>query len=422
MRTTIVTNTALFFLVAAACSQRGQTKGETIEALTPGATTPVAPTPPASVTPPGNVTPTAVTPTSTTPSTGQTPSPTPTSAEPDGTGSDGAKASSGSSGEVSEECIPPEPVVVPCTDDLNTDEPQTPCSQWVEWGTCDESWMLERHVCDRSCGRCTEDMVVQPAYSCEPQSSGTSTPPPPTPPVMNQGPKLPPIEGGEAGFTTRYWDCCKPHCGWPGNASNPVSSCDINNNDMGGNHDASSACQGGPAHMCWNFVPITNGDNIAYAFAAHNGVGCGTCFQLDFTGESKNPKPETGHDFGSQSLKGKSMIVQVINTGGIEAGQFDLLVPGGGVGEFNACSSQWGGADLGETYGGFFLACQKEHDFEYEPARQCARDWCDRVFSDKPDLHKGCSWFVEWFALADNPTMHYKQVECPPELKQVSGL
>lgn len=191
---------------------------------------------------------------------------------------------------------------------------------------------------------------------------------------------------------------------------------------MGGNHDAASGCNGGPAHMCWNFVPTTNGDNIAYAFAAHNGVGCGTCFQLDFTGESHNPKPDTGHDFGSQSLKNKSMIVQVINTGGIEPGQFDLLVPGGGVGEFNACSSQWNTDDLGEQYGGFFLACQKEHEFEYEPSRQCAREWCDRIFSDKPDLHEGCSWFVEWFALADNPTMKYKEVPCPQELTAVSGL
>ena len=239
---------------------------------------------------------------------------------------------------------------------------------------------------------------------------------------MNEGPTLPPLDGGEMGFTTRYWDCCKPHCGWPSNASRPISSCDQNNGNMGGNHDAASACNGGPAHMCWNFGPRSNGDNIAYAFAAHNGVGCGTCFQFDFTGESHNPKPDTGHDFGSQSLKGKSMIVQVINTGGIEQGQFDLLVPGGGVGEFNACSNQWGGAELGEQYGGFFLACQKENNFEYEPSRQCAREWCERVFSDKPDLLDGCSWFVEWFALADNPTMKYKEVPCPQELSSVSGL
>jgi hypothetical protein len=322
-------------------------------------------------------------------------------------------------------CVPPEPIEVRCADNLNEDEPETPCSQWVEWGTCDESWMLERHVCDRSCGRCQGDEVIAttPAVNtCELMSTAPTSTSSGGPPIMNEGPTLPPIEGGEMGFTTRYWDCCKAHCGWPGNSGNPISSCGQDNGSLGGDHNAGSACSGGNAFMCWNYVPKTNGDNIAYAFAAHNGVGCGTCFQFDFTGESHNPKPDTGHDFGSQSLKGKSMIVQVINTGGIEPGQFDILVPGGGVGEFNACSTQWGGAELGEQYGGFFLACQKEHNFEYEPARQCARDWCDRVFSDKPDLLEGCSWFVEWFALADNPTMKYKEVPCPQELKSISGL
>lgn len=33
------------------------------------------------------------------------------------------------------------------------------------------------------------------------------------------------------GVTTRYWDCCKPSCGWPGKASvtNPVKTCDAGN-------------------------------------------------------------------------------------------------------------------------------------------------------------------------------------------------
>lgn len=421
--------------LATGCSQSGQSNTENTGSLTP------APPPNTSVPVPatsdvGGQQPVGVAPspppvspgTGDTP-TGENPSPdvppvTSPSGGPDGPGPEPQPTNTAPS---PTECEPePPPPAQTCTDNINEDEPDLPCSQWVEWGTCDESWMIERNVCDRSCGRCTGDEIVPapaPVNTCQPTASDAGAPQTPqsAPPVMTNGPKLPPIEGGQPGFTTRYWDCCKPHCGWPGNSGNPISSCDSNNNNMGGDFNAGSACTGGPAHMCWNFVPQTNGDNIAFAYAAHNGVGCGTCFQLDFTGESKNPK-EDGHDFGSQSLKGKSMIVQVINTGGIEPGQFDLLVPGGGVGEFNACSDQWGGADLGEQYGGFFLACQKEHDFEYEPARQCARDWCDRVFSDKPELHAGCSWFVEWFALADNPTMQYKEVPCPSELSSVSGL
>lgn len=418
---------ALISLVsAAACSQRQTGSGETVDALSPS-TAPSTPAPTTPATTPG-VTPSTPGTTAVTPPPPVTPTPsTPPATTSESTASNSVESSNPSEPISSEPpgpvCVEVTPDPVPCEDNLNTDEPQTPCSQWVEWGTCDEAWMSERHVCDRACGRCTGDFfpAEPPMTVCEPTATSSSSGSD-VPPVMNEGPKLPPLDGGESGFTTRYWDCCKPHCGWPGNASNPVSSCDFNNGNMGGNHDAASGCGGGPAHMCWNFVPSTNGDNIAYAFAAHNGVGCGACFQFDFTGESHNPKPETGHDLGSQSLAGKSMIVQVINTGGIEQGQFDILVPGGGVGDFDACSSQWGTSDLGERYGGFFLACQKENNFEYEPSRQCARDWCDRVFSDKPDLHEGCTWFVEWFGLADNPTMKYKQVPCPQELTSVSGM
>ncbi len=354
----------LTLLVTVACSQRSESPAATTEPLTStappvGTTNALAPAPATESTASGATpTPSVATGTTATPTTDGT------VVEESTTGASVAPTTTASAADTSvppqETCVPAEPIDIHCADDLNTDEPQTPCSQWVEWGTCDESWMLERHVCDRSCGRCMGEEVIgtTPAVNtCEMATSSDA------PPVMNEGPTLPPIDGGEMGFTTRYWDCCKPHCGWPQNASRPVSSCDQSNGNMGGNHDAQSACNGGNAYMCWNFGPRTNGDNIAYAFAAHNGVGCGTCFQFDFTGESHNPKPETGHDLGSQSLKGKSMIVQVINTGGIEAGQFDLLVPGGGVGEFNACSTQWGGAELGEQYGGFFLACQKEHNF-----------------------------------------------------------
>lgn len=295
-----------------------------------------------------------------------------------------------------------------CTD--NPDPEQT-CQQRKEWGNCDQQWMIDAQYCNRTCGRCGggEDMGTNTG----PDGSGgnnTNTP--------NNDAKLPPVQNGQDGFTTRYWDCCKAHCGWSGNSNRPINSCDFTNNSMGGNHDAASACSGGSAHMCWNFVPKTNGANIAYAFAAHNGVGCGTCFQLDFTGASHS----ANGDPGSQSLQGKSLVVQVINTGGIEQGQFDLLVPGGGVGDFDACSNQWGLSDLGERYGGFFLKCQKDNGFDYAKSRQCAQDWCNRAFSDKPDLLEGCTWFVDWFGFADNPRMKYQQVPCPAELTAISGM
>jgi hypothetical protein len=37
------------------------------------------------------------------------------------------------------------------------------------------------------------------------------------------------------------------------------------------------------------------------------------------------------------------MIVQATNVGSdVGEGQFDLAIPGGGVGLFNACTAQWG--------------------------------------------------------------------------------
>jgi hypothetical protein len=37
------------------------------------------------------------------------------------------------------------------------------------------------------------------------------------------------------------------------------------------------------------------------------------------------------------------MIVQATNVGAdVGEGQFDLAIPGGGVGLFNACTKQWG--------------------------------------------------------------------------------
>jgi hypothetical protein len=32
------------------------------------------------------------------------------------------------------------------------------------------------------------------------------------------------------------------------------------------------------------------------------------------------------------------------------------------------------------------------------------------------ELAAGCQWFVDWFEVADNPAVKYKEVACPPEL------
>jgi hypothetical protein len=32
------------------------------------------------------------------------------------------------------------------------------------------------------------------------------------------------------------------------------------------------------------------------------------------------------------------------------------------------------------------------------------------------ELAAGCKWFVDWFQVADNPALTYKEVSCPEEL------
>ncbi len=162
--------------------------------------------------------------------------------------------------------------------------------------------------------------------------------------------------------------------------------------------------------MCWNGAPWQVGPNLSYGFIAASGsnYSCGRCYQLQFTGG--------GHNGQQNSLNGKMMIVQVINNGGVAGDQFDLLIPGGGVGALNGCAMQWGvsNAELGAQYGGFLTGCNGN--------TSCVRDKCNTLFGNKPDLKAGCEWFLGWFGAADNPNMIVKQITCPSMITQRSGL
>ena len=58
-----------------------------------------------------------------------------------------------------------------------------------------------------------------------------------------------------AGYTTRFWDCCKPSCSWPGNVSggNPAVSCNQQNQTT--SSSTQSACSNGSAYACYSFAP-----------------------------------------------------------------------------------------------------------------------------------------------------------------------
>jgi hypothetical protein len=114
------------------------------------------------------------------------------------------------------------------------------------------------------------------------------------------------------------------------------------------------------------------------------------------------------------SLVYKTLFVQVLNTGSIADDQFDLLIPGGGVGQFNACSNEWGTSNLGAQFGGFLTGCNGDVT--------CTRNMCNTVFSGKPDLLAGCNWFLDWYGASDNPQITFTQVSCPSQLTSKSGM
>ncbi|KAI4752270.1 hypothetical protein E4T52_15447 [Aureobasidium sp. EXF-3400] len=203
------------------------------------------------------------------------------------------------------------------------------------------------------------------------------------------------VNAAQTGKTTRYWDCCKGSCAWPGKAdvSAPITTCDKNDNPLTDANTA-SACDGGSAYMCSDQSPWAVSDNLAYGFAAANIAGgseeswCCSCYKLTFT---------------TTSIAGKTMIVQATNTGGdLGSNQFDLAIPGGGVGIFNACTDEWNApsSGWGAQYGGI------------------STNTCSAF---PKALQPGCGFRFDWFENADNPEMEFERVECPAAITAKSG-
>lgn len=227
------------------------------------------------------------------------------------------------------------------------------------------------------------------------------------------------INGGASGdgWATRYWDCCKPSCAWNENAGgHPTRTCTLQGNNVGPGDQ--SVCSGGQAAVCTSQIPVAVNDNLAYAFAAvpaANGGQCGKCFALEFTGEGKY---ETAAPH--KALKGKILVVQVSNIGGdVNQGQFDVMIPGGGVGAFNGCSSIWGN-NLGAQYGGLLSECEESVGYNGDVLKKrqdCLIEKCNSVFGNHKDAKEGCLFLANWMKAAGNPKHKYREVECPPDLK-----
>jgi hypothetical protein len=269
------------------------------------------------------------------------------------------------------------------------------------------------------------------------------------------------------GWNTRYWDACKPHCSWLRESENDTTRADLSSDEayladlatarncnihdvevptftLGnvsrswlGYEGTRSACgdeKEKGVFTCTDMAPIAVNDTLAYAYVAGTADSkCGRCYHLQYDGhfkhEMENNPPKATH----KALKGKHLVVMASNIGrdvsggdaDLPAGQFDLMVPGGGVGAFDALSTQVNkGADFnwGAGFGGFLTECQKQANCGTEGSLECyqtcIKGMCEAAFGDAglPNLLRGCNWFADWYMAADNPTYYIEEVECPQYL------
>ena len=250
--------------------------------------------------------------------------------------------------------------------------------------------------------------------SSAPKSSSSSV-------VTGQCPNIKVKSGGKSGsgWATRYWDCCKPHCSWPEHAhGNYSKQCTNKGKTENTNWGDGSICSGGSQMTCTSQIPFTidGCDNIGFAFAAgpaSNGGQCGKCFQLTFTGEGHYSSTNAN----TKKLKGKKLIIMATNVGGdVQQGQFDIMIPGGGVGIFNGCSSMgWG--SQGAQYGGLLSDCETETKYAAGKYKSCLTEKCNKSFANDEQARKGCLFLADWMGAAGNPEHNYVEVECPQVLK-----
>ena len=265
------------------------------------------------------------------------------------------------------------------------------------------------------------------------------------------------------GWNTRYWDACKPHCSWPGKGEQgrtdtttqesyvagmtTARNCNIHDVEVPtytlgnvsrswfGYEGTNSACtdvKEKGVFTCTDMAPIQVTENLSYAYVAGTADGkCGKCYHLQYDGHFKNEMVNNPPRETHLALKGKHMIVMASNIGmdvaggeaDLPAGQFDLMVPGGGVGAFDALTLQvnkGAGFNWGAGFGGFLTECQNKlgYDSTLVAYQTCIKDMCDAAFGDSgfPNLLRGCHWFADWYMAADNPTYYIEEVECPQYL------
>ncbi len=234
-------------------------------------------------------------------------------------------------------------------------------------------------------------------------------------------------QGGHSGsgWATRYWDGCKPSCSWKENASKnggigtPAKQCNSNGKTQNTDYSAQSVCNGGGAAACLSQIPFTVSGcaTMGFAFAAINGgsESCGKCYELTFTGTGKY-ETKANH----QALKGKKLIVMTTNIGwDVDGGgQFDIMIPGGGVGAFNGTSG-YGWTDLGKQQGGLLSDCEESVGWDGDlltKRKNCLIQKCNSAFGGDSQAKEGCLFLANFMEAAGNPNHTFKEIECPSVL------
>ncbi|CAH1285997.1 unnamed protein product [Diabrotica balteata] len=220
---------------------------------------------------------------------------------------------------------------------------------------------------------------------------------------FGRSPDIVPLPDGLSGegITTTYWDCCAPSCSWYPYVKTkngiPDQTCQIDGvtNSTTEDNGHSGCRERGVAYTCNNQQPYVVNETLAFGWSAASfqvGIdtsNCCHCMLLSF----------------KDRLAGKQMLVQIVNTGSdLTENQFDLQIPGGGVGIFNrGCMTQWGtGEDgWGRRYGGV------------STIEECTL---------LPEvLQPGCRFRFQFLEGVDKPKVSFQEVKCPVELIAVSA-
>jgi hypothetical protein len=233
----------------------------------------------------------------------------------------------------------------------------------------------------------------------------------PATPIDDSAPAPPPDVGGmiplkQSGVarTSRYHDCNKPACRWAdaGLTTGKLQLCDANGLKTDDEENA---------YSCTDQTSWVVNENLAYGFAAVNSRSdCGKCFKLTFIPEFPTQYSMYGNPNQDYSvLAGKEMIVQVTNTGAggnDDPWHFDIAMPV--ADRETQCIAQYGAYPEARSHLDADTECADMPDVEDE---------------NGISLKKRCKEFrFDFMHGIENPMVNYEEVECPPEITQVSGF